>query len=1058
MKKTHLLILFFLSFSVAFAQKPKPGRFNGESVPLVMGSGTSTRLPVFFKASIIGLMPNTLYKYYVRFISISDTSSATTTGAGNPLFIEKTSWVTTASPTFSTGTNHDTLQTTIAGDYRGWFSCVYNADSRFTAGKYLHPMIVLRDSVNNVTLKYYMNDSIKVLDFNASAGSNYGTGIYGTSFTKGRQAVKLYDNNLGSGRPVSIAYTESEGLSVPNTVGYYSSNVDGVTGAWGTILPNSLSLGIKRIEAWDIEKDTIVAFHTDSDGIWGTKDTTVNPHGGSAKPIFLPANEVPLQRAVIQFAARTSTVTEGNKTVEVYISGKYLDGDSSKITLYVFGGTATNGGVDYTLAPTTQIRKFKLNGSYTDTIKILLKDDNLSEGDETIILKLTSPVNAYLGIEETHTLTITDNDKPLLTFSTPRIVIKEDASFAKVKVLMNSGSVGTTSVKVVVKSTGTNTFIPTEFRLGASNRDSTITFAGGPAFDSIEFKARIFQDGVADPADTIVLVLRNPSNPALIGKDSILTIIVLDIDAPPIVSFSTKIVSVKESAGTAKIRINISGRNKNQSDFVLKYVSASSTATQGTDFTFSPTSQIRTILPTDADSIVITIPILNDNIYENTEDAVFILTNLSNVQIGKPDTLRLRIVNDDLPVYDIDAVTKVKAGTGVADSLNVKLKIRGIVYGINMRPVGSPAGTQFTIIDRTGGIQVFSPMGNKGYTVVEGDSVEASGTINQFDGMIQLGSLDTIIKLASAKPLMAPKIVTVLNETTESEFVKINMVRIVDINQWPITTLSTNTTKDIKVVNQTDTFTITIDSDTDIDGTPAPTGFLNITGIGAQFDQTSPYTSGYRLFPRKLTDIEKVNTPIFTFTTTSQTVNERFDDSTHLITISSSNLNTVVNLKLVLKSATAQNSRDYSFVFPFTVSLSPSSPTYSFKIDLDDDLISEGAVNLVLALRNIPFGSVVTDSIHTITINDNETMGINNTETVKVNVYPNPSAGMIKINSDEAVRTVSIVDIAGKEMKRVNAENSMNFEVNLQELPAGIYTVRMETLTGIVSRQITINK
>lgn len=45
-------------------------------------------------------------------------------------------------------------------------------------------------------------------------------------------------------------------------------------------------------------------------------------------------------------------------------------------------------------------------------IQVSLLDDTQSELSETIVFELGAPTNATLGINGTHTLTITDNDGP----------------------------------------------------------------------------------------------------------------------------------------------------------------------------------------------------------------------------------------------------------------------------------------------------------------------------------------------------------------------------------------------------------------------------------------------------------------------------------------------------------------------------------------------------------------------------------------------------------------------------------------------------------------------
>jgi len=73
----------------------------------------------------------------------------------------------------------------------------------------------------------------------------------------------------------------------------------------------------------------------------------------------------------------------------------------------VTGGTATGGGVDYTLAGGTL--QFAADQTSRD-ILIEIVDDALEEGAETIKLVLSNPSNAKLGAQVQHTLTIIDDE------------------------------------------------------------------------------------------------------------------------------------------------------------------------------------------------------------------------------------------------------------------------------------------------------------------------------------------------------------------------------------------------------------------------------------------------------------------------------------------------------------------------------------------------------------------------------------------------------------------------------------------------------------------------
>ena len=62
---TLLLFISFLEIGGVKGQNLTQSGFTGVIVPQYMGSGTSTRLPVMFKARVSGLSASTIYRYYV---------------------------------------------------------------------------------------------------------------------------------------------------------------------------------------------------------------------------------------------------------------------------------------------------------------------------------------------------------------------------------------------------------------------------------------------------------------------------------------------------------------------------------------------------------------------------------------------------------------------------------------------------------------------------------------------------------------------------------------------------------------------------------------------------------------------------------------------------------------------------------------------------------------------------------------------------------------------------------------------------------------------------------
>ena len=216
---------------------------------------------------------------------------------------------------------------------------------------------------------------------------------------------------------------------------------------------------------------------------------------------------------------------------------------------------------------------------------------------------------------------------------------------------------------------------------------------------------------------------------------------------------------------------------------------------------------------------------------------------------GMKGTVRVKVKDDLYPSLPIGLVSSTDFN-GVADSLNKRFSLEGVVYGVNLRPIG----LQFTIIDQfNDGIAVFLSSGNLGYTVAEGDLIRVKGLINQFNGLIQIVP-DTITKLSTGNSLFQPTVVNYLNESTESQLIQMKKMELVDPNTWSNNPLGFT----VKITDGTNSFDMRIDNDVNIHGTPAPVGKFDLTGLGSQFDAINPFLEGYQIQPRYLSDFKLI--------------------------------------------------------------------------------------------------------------------------------------------------------------------------------------------------------
>lgn len=216
----------------------------------------------------------------------------------------------------------------------------------------------------------------------------------------------------------------------------------------------------------------------------------------------------------------------------------------------------------------------------------------------------------------------------------------------------------------------------------------------------------------------------------------------------------------------------------------------------------------------------------------------FALDNISVVLHGTPEAS----TSTGLPLYDIGTISTVDTN-GVADSLDVECSIKGVTMGVDL---DGNNGYSFTIWDGNG-INVYSSSDIGGYQMDEGDSLQLFGTIGQFNGLTQF-EVDSIVHLDSNQTIPSPTVVTSLDESTESELIRIE-------NFWVDAISGSNYT----LSDGSNNVVMRIDFDTDIPGNvdfAIGDTICYVIGIGGQFDNSSPYTEGYQFFPQRAVDVD----------------------------------------------------------------------------------------------------------------------------------------------------------------------------------------------------------
>lgn len=291
--------------------RPTFGTDNGNSiiidpvlitliVPQVIqgNNGTnSNRIPFAYRVRISGLLQNATYRYFNQMVTSAD--GATTSGAGNCIFVPASGDFTrTTGPSLSVEGAYGTFTSDATGMFEGWFVSEPTGNARFTPGNHVFMRIALNDggTGTSVAVRLTTPDSVRVLRLDSAPADTSGTGLRGSSSAAAKDFVFAYDNTAGSGRPVSGTFIEHDGTAntlANNYAAFYAGNVDGLNGAFGMVVPNTLPNGIRRFERRSRATGAILATATDADGVWPSGANTVNPSGGTTE-IVLTGTDVSL--------------------------------------------------------------------------------------------------------------------------------------------------------------------------------------------------------------------------------------------------------------------------------------------------------------------------------------------------------------------------------------------------------------------------------------------------------------------------------------------------------------------------------------------------------------------------------------------------------------------------------------------------------------------------------------------------------------------------------------------------------------------------------------------
>lgn len=425
----------------------------------------------------------------------------------------------------------------------------------------------------------------------------------------------------------------------------------------------------------------------------------------------------------VSFSLPISSGGEDSTLAEIEVRLSSKTSRTVTVEYEALGGTAAGAGTDYTLSRGTL--SFS-PGETKKSIEIEIVDDEIDEDYETIQVKLSNPINAFLGGTVLHTYTIVDNDsKPSASFEKPGQSVMEGEDTASLLIELSSPSGKTVIVPYSVIE-GTTAGAGTDHTL----KDGDLIFSPGERQKLIEFK--IVDDTLDEDNETIYVVLGLPTNA---DRGSIIEHIVsiIDDDVPPRESLSGPLAVVgtadegtgpifehKEAemidieapeisfgivtfqgpgegfeGNTITVDINLS--KVSDREIKIPFIIAG-TAAEGADYTISQNPL--TISPGEKRG-ALTISVVDDQLDEDEESITVSMNNPLNAILGKRTVLKAKISDDDAKPT-VGFTSAGQNATEKTGSITASAKL-SVVSGRNVMVPLTISGTATDSVDYTAG-------------------------------------------------------------------------------------------------------------------------------------------------------------------------------------------------------------------------------------------------------------------------------------------------------------------------------------------------------------------
>lgn len=315
----------------------------------------------------------------------------------------------------------------------------------------------------------------------------------------------------------------------------------------------------------------------------------------------------------VNFKTTEQTAEETKGVITAVLELNQVATDTVTIPFSVTGTAVKD--VDYIISNSPVI----INpGQSTTTIYITLINDAIEEGDESLFIGLSSPINATKGPQNIHQVTIVD--PPLVSFTLADSIKSEADGTTALNIMLSKGS--NQDVIVPIVSGGTATWgaggdyqtSPNPVIIPAGSLSSMVTIT-------------LNNDLIDEPDEIAALGLGMPTH-ALLGDIPMHLMTIVDDDLPPEISFFTPNQVVSEEIGTFTTVVTLSSISTKT--ITVPY-NISGTAIPA-DYIIHDPSPL--VFPPGVQTVEINMSILEGDGWEEDETLILSLDTPTNATLG----------------------------------------------------------------------------------------------------------------------------------------------------------------------------------------------------------------------------------------------------------------------------------------------------------------------------------------------------------------------------------------------------------------------------------------